>query len=85
VQTNVAIRELARQLGYVETIERAGGVVTQDLCVVLSRPEDLGFKSLATNSAKMAFYAPGSNKIPTWYGPVQQCLDAAVSGRWHTA
>jgi predicted aconitase len=82
VQTNLAIRELARQMGYVAAIERAGGVVTQDLCVVLSRPEDLGFRSLATNSAKMAFYAPGSNKIPTRYGSLRRCLDAAVSGVW---
>jgi predicted aconitase len=85
VQTNISVRELARQLGYVDAIERAGGVVTQDMCVVLSRPEDLGFKSLATNSAKMAFYAPGSNKIPAWYGNLQQCLDAAVCGRWPAA
>lgn len=82
IQTNLAVRELARQMGYVETIEKAGGLVTQDLCVVLSRPEDLGFTSLATNSAKMAFYAPGSNKIPTWYGSLQHCLDAAVTGIW---
>lgn len=82
VQTNVSVRGLAGQLGYVDSIEKAGGIVTQDLCVVLSRPEDLGFKSLATNSAKMAFYAPGSNKIPTWYGNVERCIDAAVTGVW---
>ena len=82
VQTNVSVRGLAQQLGYVDIIEKAGGGVTQDLCVVLSRPEDLGFKSLATNSAKMAFYAPGSNKIPTWYGNVERCIDAAVTGVW---
>ena len=85
VRANVSVRGLARQLGYVETIERAGGVVTQDLCVILSRPEDLGFKSLATNSAKMAFFAPGSNRIPTWYGSLQQCLEAALRGRWPAA
>lgn len=82
VQTNVSVRALAKQLGYVDIIENAGGIVTQDLCVVLSRPEDLGFKSLATNSAKMAFYAPGSNKIPTWYGSVERCIEAAVTGVW---
>jgi predicted aconitase len=82
VQTNVSIRALAKQLGYVDIIEGAGGVVTQDLCVVLSRPEDLGFTSLATNSAKMAFYAPGSNKIPAWYGNVERCIEAAVTGVW---
>lgn len=82
VQTNVSVRGLAKQLGYVDIIEKAGGIVTQDLCVVLSRPEDLGFKSLATNSAKMAFYAPGSNKIPTWYGKLEYCIEAALASIW---
>ena len=61
IHTNVAIKSLAKQLGYVQAIEEAGGVVTQDLCTILANPEALGFKTLATNSPKMAFYAPGSN------------------------
>lgn len=82
VHTNVAIKAIAEQLGYVRTIEEAGGRVTQDLCVVLSIPESLGFKTLATNSPKMAFYAPGGNGLPTWFGSVEQCIDAAVNGYW---
>jgi predicted aconitase len=82
IHTNVAIKHLAKQLGYVEVIEDAGGIVTQDLCTVLGNPEALGFKTLATNSPKMAFYAPGSNGLDVWYGSVEQCIDAAVSGTW---
>lgn len=82
IHTNTAIKSLAKQLGYVEPIEEAGGVVTQDLCTILANPEALGFKSLATNSAKMAFYAPGSNGFSVWYGNVEQCIEAAVHGSW---
>lgn len=82
IHTNIAIKALAGQMGYVAAIERAGGLVTQDLCVVLSVPEALGFRVLATNSPKMAFYAPGGNGLPTWYGSVERCLDAAVTGEW---
>jgi predicted aconitase len=82
IHTNVAIKHLAGQLGYVQTIEEAGGVVTQDLCTILGNPEALGFKTLATNSPKMAFYAPGSNGFAVWYGSVEQCIDAAVGGTW---
>jgi predicted aconitase len=82
IHTNVAIKHLAKQLGYVKIIEEAGGVVTQDLCTILGNPEALGFKTLATNSPKMAFYAPGSNGLDVWYGGVEQCIDAAVSGTW---
>jgi hypothetical protein len=82
VHTNVAIKGIAKQLGYVQAIEDAGAVVTQDLCTVLSIPEALGLKTLATNSAKMAFYATGGNSLGVWYGAAKRCIDAAVSGYW---
>lgn len=82
VHTNVAIKHMAAQLGYVRAIEDSGGIVTQDLCTVLGNPEALGFRTLATNSPKMAFYAPGSNGMTVWYGSVERCMDAAVSGVW---
>ncbi len=84
IHTNVAIKGLATQLGYTKIIEDAGAVLTQDLCTVLSVPETLGFKILATNSPKMAFYAPGGNQLMTWYGNVQQCISAAVQGYWES-
>jgi predicted aconitase len=80
IHTNVAIKSLARQLGYVQSIEEAWGFVTQDLCTILANPEALGFKTLATNSTKMPFYAPGSNGSPVWYGNVEQCIESAVHG-----
>ena len=83
VHTNVAIKYLAKQLGYVQVIEDAGGVVTQDLCTILGNPEALGFKTLATNSPKMVFYAPGSSGFHVWYGSVEDCIEAAVHGSWN--
>ena len=83
VHTNVPMKHLATQLGYVQTIEEAGAVVTQDLCTILGNPEALGFKTLATNSPKMAFYAPGSNGFHVWFGSVEQCIEAAVQGSWN--
>ena len=83
IHTNVPIKALAVQLGYAKIIEESGAILTQDLCTVLSIPEELGLKSLATNSAKMAFYAPGSNRLNTWYGSLKNCIAAAVTGRWN--
>lgn len=84
IHTNVAIKSLATQLGYTKIIEDAGAVLTQDICTVLSIPEALGFKTLATNSPKMAFYAPGGNQLMTWYGSVEQCVKAAIKGYWES-
>jgi predicted aconitase len=82
IHVNTAVKGMARQLGFMQTIEKSGAVLTQDLCTILSIPEVLGLHSLATNSAKMAFYAPGSNKLKTWFGSLRNCIDAAVTGVW---
>ncbi|MBG0775944.1 MAG: aconitase X catalytic domain-containing protein [Desulfovibrionaceae bacterium] len=82
IHTNVAIKGLAAQLGIIDAIERSGAVVTQDLCTILSCPEALGFKNVVTNSAKMAFYAPGSNGFNIWFDDVARCVDAAVTGTY---
>ncbi|MBQ6315567.1 MAG: aconitase X catalytic domain-containing protein [Mogibacterium sp.] len=82
VHTNMAIKAMARELGYLQKIEDAGAVLTQDLCVVLSCPEVLGFHTLATQSPKMAFYAPGNNGFDVWYGSEEKCVKAALTGRW---
>lgn len=81
VHTSAAIRALADQIGLIKMIEDAGATVTQDLCTVLGNPEALGMKNLVTNSAKMAFYAPGSNGMKVYYTNIEQCVEAAVQGR----
>ena len=82
VHTNMAVKAMAKELGYLQMIEEAGGVLTQDLCTILGIPEALGVKTLATHSPKMAFYAPGGNGLDTWYGTEEQCIEAALAGYW---
>ena len=83
LHTNMAVKAMAKELGYVKMIEDSGAVLTQDLCVVLSEPEVLGFKTLATHSPKMAFYAPGGNHMDVWYGSEEKCVEAALTGKWN--
>jgi predicted aconitase len=40
-------------------------------------------KHAVTNSSKLAFYAPGSNRMKVAYGDLQACIDAAVRGKWN--
>jgi predicted aconitase len=82
VQTNTATEAMARSAGYAKILEKAGAVLTQDLCTVLAVPEALGATIVATNSPKLAFYGPGANGLGVWYGGLDKCLEAAVSGRW---
>lgn len=82
VHTNIPIKQMATQFGYAKMIEDAGAVLTQDLCTILGDPEALGVTTLVTNSAKMAFYAPGSNGFDVWYGNIEKCVEAAITGEW---
>jgi predicted aconitase len=50
--------------------------------MVVAPTADLGYRTLATNSAKMAFYAPSHGGLAVRFGPLERCLEAAVRGRW---
>jgi predicted aconitase len=75
-------RERAQERGLVERIEAAGGRVVADTCLVVAPIEELGLRSMATNSAKAAFYAPTHSGLEVRFGRLEQCLEAAVTGRW---
>ncbi len=66
----------------VRAIEDAGGLVLADTCVVVSPIRSMGYKHLATNSGKMAYYSPNYCGVTVRFGTMEQCLQAAVSGRW---
>jgi predicted aconitase len=66
----------------VRAIEAAGGRVVADTCLVVAPVAELGFRTMATNSAKMAYYAPSHSGLSVRFGTLRQCLDAAVSGVW---
>jgi predicted aconitase len=82
VTTARATREAAEEAGLVARIEASGGRVVADTCLVVAPVAELGFRTLATNSAKMAFYAPSHSGLSVRFGPMEQCLEAAVTGRW---
>jgi len=66
----------------ISTIEKAGGRVIADTCMVVAPVEQLGFRVLATNSAKMATYTPSHSGLSVRFGSLEQCLEAAVTGLW---
>ena len=82
VTTSRGIAARARALGLVETIEASGARVFADTCLVVAPVEELGFRAMATNSAKAAFYAPTHSKLQRRFGTLEQCVAAALSGTW---
>jgi predicted aconitase len=82
VTTARGTREQAQRAGLVDAIEASGGRVLADMCVVVAPMEQLGFRTLATPSAKGATYGPSHAGLLVRYGTEEQCVEAAVTGVW---
>ncbi len=84
VATSSHIKRLAKEMGFVEIIERAGGLVITDLCVSPGAPFHLipGIKTVAINSARGAYFLPGACRVDVIFGDTQDCLRAAIQGKW---
>ncbi len=82
VTTSRPVREAAGREGLVTVVEDAGGLVLADGCAVIAPMGELPYRTVATNSAKMATYALGHAGLRARFGSLEQCIEAAVSGRW---
>jgi len=76
------VRDEAESRGLLARIEAAGGRIVSDTCLVVAPVEALGFRSMATNSGKGAFYGPSHAHVATHFGSLEQCLDTAIRGEW---
>ena len=82
VATSRTAKQLADKRGYSQTIEEAGGKFACDTCMAVA-PLKGRFKSLATTSAKGCFYSR-QNNMKTKMGSVEECVQAAVTGKWNS-
>jgi predicted aconitase len=82
ITTSRGVRQAAEHAGLVARIEAAGGRVFADTCLVVAPVEEMGFRAMATNSAKAAFYAPMHSGLQRRFGTLEQCVAAALTGRW---
>lgn len=86
IMTSPVVYHLAEQMGLRAIIERAGGKLMSGTCVGELNGELLPYKVMATDSAKQNYYVTGHmhpRKIEIWYGTAEECIDAAVTGKWH--
>lgn len=74
--TSRFIREKAAD--HINELEKCGAKVLTDTCAVVTWTEELGIKTIMTNSAKTAYYAPTLNKADTILAPLEECLKTAL-------
>ena len=92
VGTNRMAFAMAERMGYLETIQKAGGVLVCDTCPMLSflRLDALSkrgmagpyFKTMLTDSPKQAKYARDTMGCDIILDRIEACVEAAVKGRW---
>jgi predicted aconitase len=84
VWTSSALREVSRLSGYMDAIETAGAALGSNGCPLVQG--DACYKDvtgMAVDAAKQAHYNRSYLKGGTmFYGTMEQCVDAAVSGSW---
>jgi predicted aconitase len=80
VATSRFAKQLADKRDYTEVIERAGGKFACDTCMAVA-PLKGRFRSVATTSAKGCYYSR-HNKMLTKMGSLEECIEAAVTGKW---
>jgi predicted aconitase len=65
-----------------EELQSAGGRLVADACLLGTPLREMGFNSVATNSAKAAFYLRSLQRVEVRFGSLPQCVEAAITGRW---
>jgi predicted aconitase len=80
VTSSRAMVHLAEQAGYLEPLQAFGGKITVDTCILASPMLPPEIKTLMTNSAKYAYYAPGMLDTRVAFGSLGDCVHSAVAG-----
>ena len=72
----------AEKHGYAQIIRAAGAKFACDTCMAVA-PLKGRFNVLATDSAKACYYGRGTNDFKTRIGSAEECVNAAVTGKWN--
>jgi predicted aconitase len=81
VTSSRAMTLLAEQAGCLAALQAFGGQVTVDTCILATPMLPPEIKTLMTNSAKYAYYAPGILNTQVVFGSLADCVRSAVAGR----
>ncbi|MCX7911983.1 MAG: aconitase X catalytic domain-containing protein [Dehalococcoidales bacterium] len=89
VMTSPQVYSLAEAAGYRKKIEAAGGMLLSGACAGLLKGNTMPPANkpsvIATDSAKQDYYITGHcypEKVQVRYGTMEDCIEAAVTGRW---
>jgi predicted aconitase len=82
ISASEVVRNRAESEGLAAKLRECGAEIVADTCMVVAPLKDLGLRTLATDSAKAAFYLPSHHGVDVYFGSTEQNIEAAVSGEW---
>jgi predicted aconitase len=74
--TSRVMKEAAERMGFNEIIEKAGGSIVADTCMVVSPIEEMGYKVTGVDSGKAANYLPGFCKQGVVFADINKLIEA---------
>jgi hypothetical protein len=80
--TSQAIKTVCDRMGYTENLARAGALLMTDTCPAMGKVSPKGARVAAADSAKQAHYLPPALGLETWFGSMEDCISAAITGTW---
>jgi predicted aconitase len=81
VTSSRLMKEEAATSGVLAPIEAFGAQITLDTCILASPMLPPEIKTLMTNSAKYAYYAPSLLNTRVTFGSLADCVRSAIEGR----
>ena len=76
--TSRKVYDEAAKRGYVKGIEKVGGKLIRDTCMVVAPIRDMGVEKVLTNSCKAAYYMPPNCKVKTSLLELKRSLKVAT-------
>lgn len=72
--TSILVKAAADRMGYTDAIEKAGGKIVTDTCMVVAPIEELNYHIIGVNSAKAANYVPSMCGLEVVYDDLENLL-----------
>jgi predicted aconitase len=76
--TSRLMKEASNRMGYTDILEKAGGHIVADTCMVVSPIEKMGFNITGVNSGKAANYLPGFCKQKVVFTNIDKLVEEAI-------
>lgn len=76
--TSKTVCEISKRKGYFATIEKAGGKIINDTCMVVSPMREMEVQGIVTNSCKAAHYTPSTCGIPVTLKSLNDCVEVTI-------